>query len=566
MEPQHAPDFRTLFEATPGLYLVLSPALKIVAVNDAYCRATMTKRESIVGRHLFEVFPDNPDEAGATGVNNLRSSLERVLRIKGPDKMAIQKYDIRRPDDQGGGFEERHWSPLNIPVLDGRNEIRWIIHRVEDVTELERLTAADERQRAHVREQVTTIEQLRAANEKLAQQKDANERLQEQLQQAVKMKAIGQLTGGVAHDFNNLLTVILGNAEALVDQLRDNDRLRVLAELTQAAAERGAELTNRMLAFARQQALEPQAIDANKLIAGMDALLRRTLGEDQEIQIVRRAGLWPTMVDPSQLESALLNLAINARDAMPNGGKLTIETANVHVDDEYAAAHDEVTPGQYTLISVSDTGCGMSPETVARAFEPFYSTKGVGKGTGLGLSMVYGFAKQSGGHVKLYSEVGNGTTVKLYLPRADAMAVEAAAAVAIDERGGSETVLVAEDDDMVRAHVARMLRELGYTVILATNGPEALAIVESNVAFDVLLTDVIMPGGMSGRVLADSAVLRRPGLKVLFMSGYSENAIVHHGRLDPGVQLLRKPYARRELAMKLRRVLDQETGTAVKKT
>jgi CheY-like chemotaxis protein len=373
------------------------------------------------------------------------------------------------------------------------------------------------------------------------------------------MKAIGQLTGGVAHDFNNLLTVILGNAEVLTDELKGNARLRALAELTQSAAERGAELTNRMLAFARQQALEPQAIDVNKLIAGMDGMLRRTLGEDQEIEIVRRAGLWPTMVDPSQLESALLNLAINARDAMPKGGKLTIETANAHVDDEYAAAHDEVKPGQYTLISVSDTGHGMSRETMARAFDPFYSTKGVGKGTGLGLSMVYGFVKQSGGHIKLYSEVGSGTAVKLYLPRAEAVAVAAAAATA-DERGGSEIVLLAEDDDMVRTHVARMLRDLGYNVILASNGPEALGIVESGVAFDVLLTDVIMPGGMNGRELADAAATRRPGLKVLFMSGYTENAIVHHGRLDAGVQLLHKPYRRRELASKLRRVIDGVAG------
>jgi len=550
---QQALDFRELFEHTPGLYLILSPDFHIIAVNDAYARATLTTRESIVGRHLFDVFPDNPDDVSATGVSNLRASLERVLRFKRPDKMAIQKYDVRRPED--GGFEEKHWSPLNIPVLGPRNEVKFIIHRAEDVTELVRLAASDEQQRAHVRELGNAIEELRRANESVAQQMEANERLQAQLQEAVKMRAIGQLTGGVAHDFNNLLTVILGNAEVLADELRSDPRLRALAEMTQSAAERGAELTNRMLAFARQQALEPRAIDANKLIAGMDGLLRRTLGEDQEIEVVRRAGLWPTMVDPSQLESALLNLAINARDAMPKGGKLTIETANAHVDDEYAASHDEVKPGQYTMISISDSGEGMSRETMERAFEPFYTTKGVGKGTGLGLSMVYGFVKQSGGHVKLYSEIGNGTTVKLYLPRADAVEAEAVTAAA-SERGGSETVLVTEDDDMVRAHVGRMLRDLGYTVIMASNGPEALKIVDSGAAFDVLLTDVIMPGGMNGRELADAAAVRRPGLKVLFMSGYTENAIVHHGRLDPGVQLLHKPYRRRDLAAKLRRVID----------
>jgi CheY-like chemotaxis protein len=317
------------------------------------------------------------------------------------------------------------------------------------------------------------------------------------------------------------------------------------------------------LAFARQQPLEPSAIDADKLITAMDGLLRRTLREDHEIKIVQRSGLWPTMVDPSQLESALLNLAINARDAMPEGGKLTIETTNAYVDDSYATLHDEVTPGHYTLISVSDTGCGMSRETMARAFEPFYSTKGVGKGTGLGLSMVYGFAKQSGGHVKLYSEVGHGTTIKLYLPRADVVAAESATVVG-KECGGSETVLVTEDDDMVRSHVALMLRELGYTVIVSSNGPEALAIIDSGVPFDLLLTDVIMPGGMTGRALAEEATKRRPGLKVLYMSGYSENAIVHHGRVDAGVHLLRKPYRRSELALKVRQVLDMDTSTAAR--
>jgi signal transduction histidine kinase len=548
-------DFRALFEATPGLYLVLSPELEIVAVNDAYCRGTMTKREDIVGRHLFDVFPDNPEEEGATGVSNLHASLDRVRRLKLPDKMAIQKYDIRKPESEGGGFEERHWSPLNVPVLGKNNDLLWIVHRVEDVTEVVRLTAADEQQRAHAREQGAVIAQLRAANEDLARQMSENRRLEHQLHQAIKMEAIGQLTGGVAHDFNNLLTVILGNAEVLVEELDNNQRLRALAELTQTAAERGAELAGRLLAFARKQTLEPKVLDINKLVSGLDGLLRRSLGEATEIQFVRGAGLWPAVADPAQLESALLNLAINARDAMAGGGKLTIESGNVRVDETYAAAHYEVAPGHYVLISVTDTGCGMSPETMTRAFEPFYSTKEVGKGTGLGLSMVYGFVKQSGGHIKLYSEVGHGTTVKIYLPRSTGAADEIAADEKTHDPQGSETILLVEDDEMVRRHVESMLRQLGYAVIVANNGPEAMRVVESDASFDLLFTDVVMPGGMTGRQLAELAAARRPGLKILFTSGYTEDAILHQGRLDRGVHLIRKPYRRRDLAGKLRQVL-----------
>ena len=392
---------------------------------------------------------------------------------------------------------------------------------------------------------------------------DVTERreLTERLRQSQKLEAVGQLTGGVAHDFNNLLTVILGNSELLKEQLTDQQQLRMLAEMTNTAAERGAELTSRLLAFARRQALEPKLVDINRLVSGMEPMLRRTLSENIEIEMVRGGGLWASEVDPGQLESALLNMAINARDAMPEGGHLTIETANAMLDDIYARAHHEVSAGQYVLVSVSDTGAGMTADIAGQAFEPFFTTKQVGKGSGLGLSMVYGFVKQSGGHAKIYSEPGEGTTIKLYFPRALAngeklYTLPGESAVT----GGREHILVVEDDDLVRNHVISLLGGLGYRVTSTASGAEAMAELRRNVPIDLLFTDVIMPGGMNGRQLADAAQGLRPGLKVLFTSGYTENAIVHHGRLDHGVNLLGKPYRRQELAAKVRKVLDEKEG------
>ncbi|MDE2082350.1 MAG: PAS domain S-box protein [Burkholderiales bacterium] len=382
--------------------------------------------------------------------------------------------------------------------------------------------------------------------------------LEAQLQQAQRLEAVGQLTGGVAHDFNNLLTVILGNADLLAEQLAGQPALQALAEMARTAAERGAELTQRLLAFARRQALQPQAVDTHQRLAGMDALLRRTLPENIELELVRGAGLWPAMVDPVQLESALLNLVLNARDAMPQGGKITLETANAWIDQDYAERHADVLPGQYVLLSVSDTGAGMTPAQLARAFEPFYTTKGVGQGSGLGLSMVYGFVKQSRGHVKLYSEIGHGTTARLYLPRADGTPADAGAAAALPagpDLRGHACVLVVEDDALVRRHAAELLRGLGYTVLDAEHGPAALAVLRERDDIDLLFTDVVMPGGLNGRQLADAALALRPGLKVLFTSGYTENAIVHHGRLDRGVHLLPKPYRSVDLARKVHAVL-----------
>lgn len=382
--------------------------------------------------------------------------------------------------------------------------------------------------------------------------------MNDRMRQSQKMEAVGQLTGGVAHDFNNLLTVILGNAELLSEQLTDQQQLRMLAEMTATAAERGAELTNRLLAFARRQPLEPKQVNLNKLIQGMDNLLRRTLQENIDIETVYAGGLWLSEVDPGQLEGALLNLAINARDAMPEGGKLTIETANTLLDESYASYHEEVTPGQYVLISVSDTGIGMPPHIVSRAFEPFFTTKQMGKGSGLGLSMVYGFAKQTGGHIKIYSEENEGTTVKLYLPRA----VNSADAVyeghtAPGLVSGTEKILLVEDDSLVRQHVTAQLKTLGYQVISCSNAEDALDVIMQLSDIDLLFTDIVMPGSMNGRQLADATRELRPEIKILFTSGYTENAIVHHGRLDHGVHLLNKPYRRQELAAKVRKVLDE---------
>ncbi len=386
----------------------------------------------------------------------------------------------------------------------------------------------------------------------ITEQREAEERLR----QSQKMDAIGQLTGGIAHDFNNLLTIIIGNADALTEQLPDESQRR-LAALIGTAGERGADLTRHLLAFSRRQALRPRLVDVNVLLANMDQLLRRALGEEIEIELVRAAGLWRTFIDPSQLESAILNLAINGRDAMAQGGKLTIETGNAYVDQNYADSRGDVRPGQYVMVAVADTGTGMTPEVIARAFEPFFTTKALGKGTGLGLSMVYGFVKQSGGHVNIYSELGHGSIVRLYLPRGtgteqEALAPEEAKVAAT----GTETILLVEDEELVRSHVGAQLARLGYTVIAVPDGPSALAELNENKHIDLLFTDVVMPGGMNGRQVAEEVKRLRPGIKVLFTSGYTENVVVHHGRLDPGVQLLNKPYRMADMARKIRAVLD----------
>jgi signal transduction histidine kinase/CheY-like chemotaxis protein len=406
---------------------------------------------------------------------------------------------------------------------------------------------------------------LAEANRTLLKQIDEREKAEAALRQAQKMEAIGHLTGGVAHDFNNLLQIILSSLGMLK---RRATRWALPAEVlpefqsfVEAAtigADRAAGLTRQLLAFARRQPLEPTRIDVNRLVGGMSELLRRTLGEAISVETVQSGGLWPIFADANQLESALVNLAVNARDAMDGGGKLTIETANAFLDENYVRSLEDVPAGQYVLIAVTDTGSGMTKEVLASAFEPFFTTKDVGHGTGLGLSQVYGFVKQSGGHIKIYSELGQGTTVKLYLPRLvaqDGETVGDAGEQVLPKAIRSEVILVVEDEERVRAFTIEMLRELGYGVLEAANGSAALRLIEANPAIQLLFTDVGLPGGMNGRQLADAAMKVRPDLKVLFTSGYTRNAIVHGGRLDAGVALIGKPFTYAALAEKIAQVL-----------
>ena len=389
------------------------------------------------------------------------------------------------------------------------------------------------------------------------------ERSREQLLQAQKMEAVGQLTGGLAHDFNNLLTGISGSLELLrtrMAQGRLSDAERYIAS-AQGAVSRATALTHRLLAFSRRQTLDPKATDVNRLIKGMEDMLQRTLGPGVELETVLSVSLWPTLVDSNQLETAVLNLCINARDAMPDGGKLTIETGNVWIDDQ-GARHRDVPRGQYTVVCVTDSGAGMAPDVLARAFDPFYTTKPTGRGTGLGLSMVYGFARQSGGQVRLYSEVGSGTTVRLYLPR------HYGEVAAGDEQeqpepppptSNGETVLIVDDEPSVRMLVTDLLEELGYVAIEAADCTSGLKVLNSDVRIDLLITDVGLPGGMNGRQMADAARAKRPDLKVLFITGYAENAAISNGHLLPGMHVMTKPFEMAKLGCRIKMIIDQSS-------
>jgi PAS domain S-box-containing protein len=380
-------------------------------------------------------------------------------------------------------------------------------------------------------------------------------RLEAELMQSQKMETIGQLTGGVAHDFNNLLTVITGTIDLVVEAVEDDPAIAGLAKMIKEAAWRGADLTQRLLAFSRRQPLQPAVTDINRLIADTTKLLKATLGEQVEIKTMLQHDLERAMVDPGQLTASIINLALNSRDAMPEQGKLVIETDDVILDEDYANANSEVTPGPYVMIAISDTGTGIPPAILHKVFDPFFTTKEVGRGTGLGLSMVYGFVKQSNGHVKIYSEEGHGTTVKLYLPRAQEHESSPRRGHDRVNQGGTESILVVEDDALVREYVVAQLKSLGYRVTSAANAIEALSALEKDTTIDILFTDVIMPGPMNGRQLADEAVRRMPSLKVVYTSGYTENAIVHQGRLDAGVVLLSKPYRKSDLARIIRQAV-----------
>jgi signal transduction histidine kinase/ActR/RegA family two-component response regulator len=418
-----------------------------------------------------------------------------------------------------------------------------------------------------VAEATESQQALADINRRLMSEARDRETAEGQLRQMQKMESIGQLTGGIAHDFNNMLAIVIGSLDIVRRRLAPDADTRVVRGIDNATegAQRAAQLTARLLAFSRQQPLDPQPTDVNKLVGGMSELLRRTIGESIRVETVLAGGLWRASIDASQLESAIINLCVNSRDAMPMGGRLTIETANAHLDDAYAAVHGDVAAGQYVMVSVTDSGTGMPPEVVERAFDPFFTTKGVGKGTGLGLSQVFGFIKQSRGHVKIYSEPGEGTVIKIYLPRhygpEPAAGTLMAAPAELPRARGEEIILVVEDEERVRHMSVDSLRELGYTIVQASDGEQALAMLAIQPRIDMLFTDVVMPG-INGRVLADRARASHPGLKILYTTGYTRNAIVHNGMLDPGVSFLAKPFTLGQLAVKVRQVLDAEPAQA----
>lgn len=502
-----------------------------------------------------------PDEGGG--------SWKKLLH---PDDYQRTKETWEHALKTGGRYEveyrfqgadgQYHWFlGRAVPIRDAQGKIeRWFGSStdISDIVEArDTLARAKEKQERIVAERTA---ELGEANARLRGEMLERARAEEQLRHAHKMEALGQLTGGVAHDFNNLLTVVIGNIESIQRRLGSSGDsiIRDYAGFAMQGARRAAALTQRLLAFARGQPLEPQTADVNKVLSGMSELFVRTLGERVTIETVFADGLWSTEVDPNQFESILLNLAANSRDAMPEGGTLTIETANVTLDKDFTAAHSDIVPGEYIQLSVSDTGVGMSKETLARVFEPFFTTKPVGQGTGLGLSQLYGFIKQSGGHVNIDSVYGEGTTVKLYLPRSvdDNSALVPKLNELAPEIPKQETVLVVEDDEDVRRYAVSMLRELGYNVVEAGDGAAALRLLESHPDIRFLFSDVGLPGEYNGRELAEEAVRRRPYLKVLFTTGYGLDGIIHEGRLDPGVQLITKPFTFDEFSEKIRKVFD----------
>lgn len=587
-----APDFRRLFESVPGAYLVLNPTFAIVAVTEAYLAATMTRREAILGRSIFDVFPDNPADPSATGVATLRRSLQHVLDERSADTMAVQKYDIRRPDSEGGGFEERHWSPINVPVFDAHGAVELILHCVEDVTEFVRiqrqgneLRSQAGRMEAEILRRAQEIQEtnrrlrelhaelesrvesrtaaLRRANDELVRESNEHrvteERLrksEEQRRQMQKLEAIGRLAGGVAHDFNNLLTVILSYGEFMLDETEDRPAMRANVEEIVRAGRRAADLTRQLLAFSRRQVLALRVLDLNQSVHGVVRMLERLLGEHVQLKVGLESGLGCVHADPGQIEQVIVNLAINARDAMPHGGTLSIATSNVTIEPDYAKDHIEVQPGPYVMLSVSDTGHGMDKETRARIFEPFFTTKEIGKGTGLGLATVFGIVKQSGGHIWVYSELGSGTTFKVYLPRVEPSGIPATAPPVGPQSSGSETILVVEDEDAIRAIACRVLDQAGYRVLSANSPVQALEMVRAaREPIDLLLTDVVLPQ-LNGRELAQRIEELRPGIRLLFMSGYTDDAILVHGVLDEGVHFIQKPLTPGALCSKVREVLD----------
>ncbi len=538
---------RVLFQQAPSFMCILrGPEHTFELVNDAYKQ--LVGHRKLLGLSVRDALP----EIAGQGFFEL---LDGVFRSGKPYigryvPVFLERNGKEQPD-------ERFVHLIYQPIFDLNGSVTGIFVDGFDVTDQKR--AEDQLQSLNhtLEEKVEqrTLE-LRTTLLKLEKETVERETAQIALRQAQKMEALGNLTGGVAHDFNNLLQVVSGNLQLLTKDIDGNRRAEQRLHNALAGVARGAKLASQLLAFGRRQPLEPKVVNVRKLIQNMDDMLRRALGEEIELETVVSGGLWNTLIDPSQLENAILNLAINSRDAMEGRGRLTIETGNAVLDDDYARSHDDVRPGQYVLVAVTDTGSGISPDIIELVLEPFFSTKTDGKGSGLGLSMVYGFLKQSGGHLKIYSEVGHGTTMKLYMPRTMQAEDSLSDPKAIAVTGGTETVLVVEDDDGVRETSVALLTDLGYRVLKAHDAQSAFAIVSSGVQIDLLFTDVVMPGPMRSTDLARKAKAQFPGMAVLFTSGYTENSIVHGGRLDAGVDLLSKPYTREALARKVRHVLN----------
>ncbi|MDN4634000.1 PAS domain-containing protein [Sphingomonas sp. PsM26] len=657
-------DYAGLFDGSPNPYLVLDRDLNIAGANRAYLNSVKRELPEILGRWAWDAFPSD-----AETVRQAVDSFERVKATGRPDTMALLRFDVPRPDAQGGGMERRFWSITHVPVFDAGGKVTLILQHPIDVTELERLREAVDTESRGMElypEQTGIFERAQhvyAENQKLATEiakrtadrnrlwemsadiiliagfdgtmeavnpawtevlgwreeelvgrslldlihpddlthtlegtagilqgaalrnfenryrnrdgsyrtlswtagpgdgrivaigRDVTEELlrasalakaEEQLRQSQKMEAVGQLTGGLAHDFNNLLTAVTGGLELLGHRVAAGqyDKLDRYMSMALTGAQRAAALTQRLLAFSRRQTLAPVATDTDRLVAGMSEIIDRTLGPSIELHFAATAGLWPVLVDAPQLENALLNLCINARDAMPDGGRLTIETSNKTLDARAAAAQD-LPEGDYVSLCVTDTGTGMSSDIIERVFDPFFTTKPLGEGTGLGLSMIYGFVRQSGGQVRIYSEVGQGTTMCLYLPRLvgthDLSQLEQAPAARHRAEQG-QTVLLVEDEAAIRELVSEILGDAGYRVLTASNGPLGVALLQSDERIDLLVTDVGLPGGLNGRQVADAGRVTRPGLRVLFVTGYAANAAVGAGHLDEGMSVLTKPF------------------------
>ncbi|MBP0447845.1 response regulator [Roseomonas sp. SSH11] len=543
--PQDVEDLEDLFENAPCGYLSADPAGRITKANQTFMVWTGYRRDQLVGRRFQDLL-------NIAGKIYYETHFAPLLRMQG----FFNEVALDLVSASG--------SPLPMLVnaverRDGDGRVRFTrvtVFNASDRRRYERelleARRAAEKANAELHELNLTLE---ARIEEAVQDRMKAE---EALRQAQKMEAVGQLTGGIAHDFNNLLAGITGSLELLrtrVAQGRIGELERYIIA-AQGASKRAATLTHRLLAFSRRQALHPRPTDINRLVAGMEDLIRRTMGPNVVVEVVAAGGLWTTLVDTNQFENALLNLCINARDAMPNGGKLTIETGNRWLD-ERAAQDRDLPAGQYASLCVSDTGSGMPPEVIERAFDPFFTTKPIGQGTGLGLSTIYGFVRQSSGQVRIYSELGQGTTMCLYLPR-HLGAAEAAEVTEIARRTEApraeqgETVLVVDDEPTVRMLVTEVLEELGYTAIEAAAGPAALKVLQSNARIHLLVTDVGLPGGMNGRQLAEAGRAVRPGLKVLFITGYAENAVINHGHLEPGMHMLTKPFAMDTLASRIR--------------